>query len=312
MGLFEDLNTGKYNLILFIVLFVLAFHQFYCKFTKEPMMQEHMADVTDTQLADAVKKLYLEDVETIRNLSTIATQLQAGGLTCPGSLLVSENLKIGSWTIKQNVHGHLIFVKDGTSYNNDYSSIPENTGFLAMAQDGNFWSNRSTSRGWLPDNISNLVPNLVPRGTIIAWNSGNAPAGWVVCDGTNGTHDLRGRFILGAGQGNGLSNRQYAQKGGTETHKLNANEIPQHRHITADFTYRGITWDKWKDADANSKYLGNSNNYFSKGCCANFGTSNDSSNAFLTGDGNEGQSELIGAPHDNMPPFYVLTYIMKT
>ena len=311
MGLLEDLNTGKYNLILFIVLFVLAFHQYFFKLTKEPMVQEHMADVSETQIASAVKKYYLADVEAIRNLSNIATQLQAGGLTCPGSLIVPKDLKVGSWTIKEGDYGHLIFLKDGTKYNPNYYNIPENTGFLAMAGDGNFWSNRSTSRGWLPDNISSLVPNLVPRGTIIAWNGGDAPAGWVVCDGTNGTHDLRGRFILGAGQGNGLSNRQYAQKGGAETHKLNANEIPQHRHITADFNARegGIRWDD----GYKSMYLGNGNNFFSLGGgAAHFGTQKDSDKAFLTGDGNENQSGLIGAAHNNMPPFYVLTYIMKT
>ena len=29
MGVLEDLNTGKYNLILIIVLFILAFHQYF-------------------------------------------------------------------------------------------------------------------------------------------------------------------------------------------------------------------------------------------------------------------------------------------
>jgi hypothetical protein len=43
-----------------------------------------------------------------------------------------------------------------------------------------------------------------PSGTIIIWvppvgtAPTSAPAGWAVCDGTNGTPDLRGRFLLGA------------------------------------------------------------------------------------------------------------------
>ncbi|WP_336984963.1 hypothetical protein [Asaia sp. HN128] len=42
---------------------------------------------------------------------------------------------------------------------------------------------------------------LVPSGGIIAWSGAIAaiPAGWVICDGNNGTPDLRGRFIIGAG-----------------------------------------------------------------------------------------------------------------
>ncbi len=38
----------------------------------------------------------------------------------------------------------------------------------------------------------------VPQGGIIIWsgNSGNIPTGWVLCNGSNGTPDLRGRFIV--------------------------------------------------------------------------------------------------------------------
>ena len=34
-------------------------------------------------------------------------------------------------------------------------------------------------------------------GQIICWSTSSVPAGFVVCDGTNGTPDLRGRFIFG-------------------------------------------------------------------------------------------------------------------
>lgn len=44
-----------------------------------------------------------------------------------------------------------------------------------------------------------LAATELPLGTIIAWYSkgGPLPEGWVVCDGTNGTPDLRGRFLRG-------------------------------------------------------------------------------------------------------------------
>lgn len=43
---------------------------------------------------------------------------------------------------------------------------------------------------------------LIPSGGIIMWNSTIAtiPSGWFLCDGTNGTPDLRDKFIPGAKQ----------------------------------------------------------------------------------------------------------------
>lgn len=42
---------------------------------------------------------------------------------------------------------------------------------------------------------------IVPQGAILLWSgAANAiPSGWALCDGTNGTPDLRGRFLVGAG-----------------------------------------------------------------------------------------------------------------
>lgn len=49
---------------------------------------------------------------------------------------------------------------------------------------------------------------------------------WRVCDGTNGTPDLRGRSIMGAGIGSGLADRQQGQSIGEEAHTLAKNELP--------------------------------------------------------------------------------------
>ena len=39
------------------------------------------------------------------------------------------------------------------------------------------------------------------KGMIVMWSgsTSNIPAGWALCDGKNGTPDLRGRFVIGAG-----------------------------------------------------------------------------------------------------------------
>jgi hypothetical protein len=43
--------------------------------------------------------------------------------------------------------------------------------------------------------------SAIPAGTIIAWYAKNKPIppGWAICNGTNGTPDLRDRFLRGTG-----------------------------------------------------------------------------------------------------------------
>jgi microcystin-dependent protein len=64
-------------------------------------------------------------------------------------------------------------------------------------------------------------------GVIAMWSGSlnDIPDGWVVCDGTNGTPDLRDKFIVGSG-------REYPQNatGGSAQVKLNMSYIPAHAH----------------------------------------------------------------------------------
>jgi microcystin-dependent protein len=127
--------------------------------------------------------------------------------------------------------------------------------------------------------------NLLPPGSIIAYNKNTAPQGWTICNGTSGSPDLRGRFILGTGPGPGLTNRVLNQKGGAENHTLTLGEMPKHTH--------GLrVWH------ANFKH---------KGSATEGSTKDDSDGAFTLTTHPTGESK----PHNNMSPFYVLTYIMK-
>ncbi len=107
MGLLEDINSGKNNLVIIVIGIVFIFHLYWSR----PNNVEKMADTNmSDQVRDAVKQYYLADVEAIRNLSEVATKLQSGGITNPGNLTVKGQLASGefvSTTNKTNEGGRI-------------------------------------------------------------------------------------------------------------------------------------------------------------------------------------------------------------
>ncbi len=142
-------------------------------------------------------------------------------------------------------------------------------------------------------NRNTVALEIFPQYMIIAWASDKTvPLGWTICDGTLGTPDLRSRFVLGSGQGidnngNFLSARNLNDKGGEEKHTLLINEIPKHNHFLG-----GPIKLNGEDIDSYSNNL-------------NLGRTGSNSGD-VGGDANGNTTA-----HNNMPPFWVLTYIMK-
>ncbi len=155
----------------------------------------------------------------------------------------------------------------------------------------------------LTDENGNLSSIQFPKGMIMMWNgSANAiPQGWAFCDGTNGTPDLRGRFILGANltdwstvKDPSLSVNRPDQKGGSETVALTLEQMPRHRHanVVRDIGYYGGQMASGASFSANP----NRNSDFTGGTSPASGVTD---------------AEGPGQAHNNMPPYYVLSYIMK-
>jgi microcystin-dependent protein len=69
-----------------------------------------------------------------------------------------------------------------------------------------------------------------PVGGIIIWSGSIAaiPVSWQLCDGTNGTPNLRDRFVVGAGTSYGVG-----ATGGANTVTLDATMIPSHTHTVS-------------------------------------------------------------------------------
>ncbi len=67
----------------------------------------------------------------------------------------------------------------------------------------------------------------VPTGVIIMWSGGlgEIPDGWALCDGLNGTPDLRERFVMGAGVEDDVGDIV-----GANSLVLTAGQLPSHAH----------------------------------------------------------------------------------
>ena len=132
-------------------------------------------------------------------------------------------------------------------------------------------------------NIGGTNYYLVPKGAIIIWSGSvnNIPSGWVLCDGTNGTPNLTDRFVLGAG-----SNYSVGSTGGEKEHTLTIEEMPGHSH-------------SYTSPLVGSYGLANGNHY--------------SGEAYMAPTQNGAVSDVAGSnqPHNNMPPYYALCYIMR-
>jgi len=130
--------------------------------------------------------------------------------------------------------------------------------------------------------------------------TGNADTTWHICDGTNGTPDLRGRFILGAS-----ASHATGTTGGEEAHSLTPDENAPHGH-DATCSQAGL-----HHHDVEVKHGSRSGESIAKGY-----TGSDKSTFTTTDAGLHAHTITIGvsgsgAPHNNMPPYYTLSYIMK-
>jgi hypothetical protein len=130
---------------------------------------------------------------------------------------------------------------------------------------------------------------LIPYGMIMMWAGAvsQIPAGWVLCDGGNGTPNLRDRFIVGAGSGYGVG-----ATGGANEVQLLKRHMPRHSHKSAN-TSNQIAGHGWPTRVAG----GNQNSIDTNGVVTSF-------NDLISEEGED-------VPHENRPPYYALCYIMK-
>lgn len=184
--------------------------------------------------------------------------------------------------------------------------------------------------------LKNTFPNLdapvtatpgtlntpVASGIIAMWSGavGAVPSGWLLCDGTNGTPNLKNRFIVGAGDAYAVG-----ATGGADSVTLTESQIPGHTHVISATTASAGAHShtvsdpghshSTLDPVAGSTYAtagsfyGQANSALTS--TAYTGISIASNGAHTHAVSASAASTGGGAAHENRPPYYALAYIMK-
>ena len=141
------------------------------------------------------------------------------------------------------------------------------------------------------------IKDLIPPGLILLWSGSLAtiPTGWQFCDGTNGTPDLRSKFILCAGTKT-VGTVGANSLAGVESLSIAAANLPSHSHsISSDGVHGNHV-----TATANTGAAG-----ADKTIITTLGNSAAHTHGGATGTVGSGTALNVS------PPYYTLAYIMK-
>lgn len=166
---------------------------------------------------------------------------------------------------------------------------------------------------------SNLgVPSVefvVPSGGIIMWSGSVAliPSGWLLCNGSNGTPDLRNRFVIGAGDSYAVNASGGSKDAYVVSHSHTTGSSGTHSHFAAQAVQRsGYPGTPTSSSSIATSYYGggptNEAYILAPGTStADVGlTSQNGSHTHTVS--TEGGSGVNG----NLPPYYALCFIMKS
>ncbi len=180
-----------------------------------------------------------------------------------------------------------------------------------------------------------FVHAVLPTGVILMWGGPafSIPLGWQLCDGTNGTPDLRDRFIAGAG-----STYSPGDTGGSNTVTLTSASMPIHTHALSGSLTTGSSGSHSHSASVTDPghLHASTGNGAPNGAGGGVAMTGESDGGYNTTSATTGISVSVSAvldhthsltlsgntqsaggaggstqPHENRPPYFALCYIQK-
>lgn len=160
--------------------------------------------------------------------------------------------------------------------------------------------------------VQTAVGTTIPTGMISLWYGaiGSVPSGWYLCDGTNGTPDLRDRFVVGAG-----STYSVAATGGS-TDAI----VVSHTHTATSTSTSAVTDSGHthvigsRDSTADNgggyaqEFVASPNNPNGPNVTTSSSTTGITvATTTTTSNATAGTS----GTNANLPPYYALAYVMK-
>jgi microcystin-dependent protein len=154
--------------------------------------------------------------------------------------------------------------------------------------------------------VTTATAAAFPAGGIILWSGSVAsiPSGWALCNGSNGTPDLRNRFVVGAGSTYAVNGTGGSADAIVVSHTHTATSTvtdPGHFHTT--------TWSNINDFNQGGATPPGAE-AFPDDNTGTFTINTDSKTTGITV-GTTVASAGSSGTNANLPPYYALAYIMK-
>ena len=219
------------------------------------------------------------------------------------SIIILESLNNKDFKIKNNL------ISSSDSYIRVEDTIVDGKRQIKIGLNTDSITMGSAQYGFIQDFYGNV--NTIPRG-------------WYICDGTNGTPDLRGMFIVGYDPRDSEYN-QVGKNGGLKNVTLTEGQMPSHTH-TGSTSMSGshshfVTVGEYY-ADNSSTGVSSTNSVRARG--DNQGDGHRYQLHGVNKESNSGKSSISGEhshtivtnttgggqAHENRPPFYTMIKIM--